>query len=66
MIEMGAWCFVSSLFSRSCLNLVVCKIEMTAGRQAVYQRICERAAAGDPTFAALAEVITSPDAIFKP
>lgn len=62
--ELGAWCFVAELFTRTCMDRLVCALEVNAAGQRIYRRISELAATGNPTSEYLAEIFTSPDVIF--
>lgn len=61
--EFGALCFVSAPNSRSCASLDECHELMQGERQRVFRAIREKAAAGDPVMAYLAEEFASPDQI---
>ncbi|MER5608266.1 hypothetical protein AB0F93_03415 [Micromonospora tulbaghiae] len=59
----GAICFVAEPGHRACRTEQECGQALTRVRQRVYRRMNERAAAGDPTFAYLADQFGSPTEI---
>jgi hypothetical protein len=60
--QFGALCFAAgALTERVCPSLAACQQLMGAERQRVFRRISELAAAGNPDFAYLESVFTSPD-----
>jgi hypothetical protein len=61
--EVGAICFVAQPGTRKCADQDECREVMTGERQRVFRAISEKAAAGDPVMAYLAEEFASPDQI---
>lgn len=65
-LDLGAWCFVSGLWERSCESQAECAAVVQNCRQSIYRRVHELAAGdGNPDFEFLADRFPTPDHIMR-
>lgn len=60
-VTVGALCFFSRLYERSCLDVATCHRSLQVERTRIFDRLQHLAAAGDRDLAAVVAAFESPD-----
>lgn len=64
-IEVGAMCFVTGAYDRTCMTQLECRVTMQQCRRLLFQRILDLAAEGDETAIYLRDYFHSPDELLN-